>query len=80
MQLRARTYTLFDLLRIPFRTAPLPMTYLAASMLARSAVHAAMAGRTNCVVGNMHHGGTYTLVPIPLARVTDDLIPFQPGE
>ncbi|MBP7401264.1 MAG: ABC transporter ATP-binding protein [Clostridia bacterium] len=38
MQLRARTYTLFDLLRIPFRTAPLPMTYLAASMLARSAV------------------------------------------
>jgi len=38
-------------------------------MLARSAVHAAMAGRTNCVVGNMHHGGTYTLVPIPLAVV-----------
>jgi 6-phosphofructokinase 1 len=38
-------------------------------MLARSAVHAAMAGRTNCVVGNMHHGGTYTLVPIPLAVI-----------
>ncbi|MDD5704525.1 MAG: ATP-dependent 6-phosphofructokinase [Kiritimatiellae bacterium] len=38
-------------------------------MLSRCAVHAAMAGRTNCVVGNMHHGGTYTLVPIPLAVI-----------
>ncbi len=36
-------------------------------MLARSAVHAAMAGRTNCVVGNLHTGNTYTLVPIDLA-------------
>ena len=38
-------------------------------MLARAAVHAAMAGRTNCVVGDIHHGGTYSLVPIPLAVV-----------
>ena len=36
-------------------------------MLARSAVHAAMAGRTNCVVGNT--GDSYTLVPIRLATV-----------
>ncbi len=36
-------------------------------MLARAAVHAAMAGRTNCVVGDMHHGNTYSLVPIELA-------------
>ena len=36
-------------------------------MLARAAVHAAMAGRTNCVVGNMHAGNIYTLVPIDLA-------------
>ncbi len=35
-------------------------------MLARAAVHAAMAGRTNCVVGNMHTD-CYTLVPIDLA-------------
>ena len=37
-------------------------------MLARNAVHAAMAGRTNCVVGT---AGTdwYTLVPIPLATI-----------
>jgi 6-phosphofructokinase 1 len=38
-------------------------------MLARAAVHAAMAGRTNCVVGNMHAGNTYTLVPIALAAI-----------
>ena len=38
-------------------------------MLARAAVHAAMAGRTNCVVGDIHHGGSYSLVPIPLAVV-----------
>ena len=37
-------------------------------MLARAAVHAAMAGRTNCVVGNAH-GNDYTLVPIALAAV-----------
>jgi len=36
-------------------------------MLARSAVHAAMAGRTNCVVGNL--GESYALVPIPLATI-----------
>lgn len=38
-------------------------------MLARAAVHAAMAGCTNCVVGDIHGGGTYSLVPIPLAVV-----------
>ena len=37
-------------------------------MLARAAVHAAMAGCTNCVVGDIHHG-TFSLVPIPLAVV-----------
>ncbi len=36
-------------------------------MLARAAVHAAMAGRTNCVVGS--HGDWYTLVPIKLATI-----------
>ena len=36
-------------------------------MLARNAVHAAMAGRTNCVVGNI--GEWYTLVPIKLATI-----------
>lgn len=36
-------------------------------MLARNAVHAAMAGRTNCVVGNQDDW--YTLVPIRLATV-----------
>ncbi|MFZ4394409.1 MAG: ATP-dependent 6-phosphofructokinase [Kiritimatiellia bacterium] len=44
-------------------------------LLARNAVHAAMAGRTNCVVGNLH-GTDYTLVPIALAateRRTVDL-------
>ncbi len=35
--------------------------------LARNAVHAAMAGRTNCVVGNV--GEWYTLVPIKLATI-----------
>jgi hypothetical protein len=38
-------------------------------MLARGAVHAAMAGRTNCVVGNLHGGNTNTLVPIELAAL-----------
>jgi 6-phosphofructokinase 1 len=37
-------------------------------LLARNAVHAAMAGRTNCVVGNLH-GDCYTLVPIALATM-----------
>jgi 6-phosphofructokinase 1 len=36
-------------------------------MLARNAVHAAMAGRTDCVVGNT--GESYTLVPISLATI-----------
>ena len=36
-------------------------------MLARNAVHAAMAGRTNCVVGSV--GEWYTLVPIRLATI-----------
>lgn len=36
-------------------------------MLARNAVHAAMAGRTNCVVGTV--GENYTLVPIRLATI-----------
>ena len=36
-------------------------------MLARNAVHAAMAGRTNCVVGNL--GESYALVPINLATI-----------
>ena len=36
-------------------------------MLARNAVHAAMAGRTNCVVGNQDDW--YTLVPIKLATI-----------
>ncbi len=36
-------------------------------MLARNAVHAAMAGRTNCVVGNL--GESYALVPIRLATI-----------
>ena len=36
-------------------------------MLARNAVHAAMSGRTNCVVGTV--GDYYTLVPIKLATI-----------
>ena len=36
-------------------------------LLARAAVHAAMAGRTNCVVGST--GDLYTLVPIKLATI-----------
>ena len=36
-------------------------------LLARNAVHAAMAGRTNCVVGNV--GESYSLVPICLATI-----------
>ena len=34
---------------------------------ARNAVHAAMAGRTNCVIGNV--GESYTVVPIRLATI-----------
>ena len=36
-------------------------------MLARNAVHAAMAGRTDCVIGNV--GELYTAVPIALATI-----------
>jgi len=36
-------------------------------MLARNAVHAAMAGRTDCVIGEA--GDSYTLVPIALATI-----------
>ena len=36
-------------------------------MLARNAVHAAMAGRTNCVIGNL--GESYALAPIRLATI-----------
>ena len=36
-------------------------------LLARNAVHAAMAGRTNCVIGNV--GESYTVVPIKLATI-----------
>ena len=42
-------------------------------MLARSAVHAAMAGRTNCVVGNL--GESYCLVPIKLATIERQTLP-----
>jgi 6-phosphofructokinase 1 len=39
-------------------------------LLARNAVHAAMAGRTNCVVGNQHNNNnSYSLIPIPLATI-----------
>ncbi len=38
-------------------------------MLARAAVHAAMSGRTGCVVGDINRSETYTLVPIELAVV-----------
>ena len=36
-------------------------------LLARNAVHAAMAGRTSCVIGNV--GESYTIVPIKLATI-----------
>ncbi len=36
-------------------------------MLARAAVHTAMAGYTNCVVGDIHQDGSYSLIPIALA-------------
>ncbi len=43
-------------------------------MLARNAVHAAMAGRTNCVVGST--GESYTLVPIALATIERQTVPL----
>ena len=44
-------------------------------MLARNAVHAAMAGRTNCVVGST--GDSYTLVPIKLATIERQTVPLN---
>ena len=44
-------------------------------MLARNAVHAAMAGRTNCVVGNL--GESYALVPIKLATIERQMISLK---
>ena len=44
-------------------------------MLARNAVHAAMAGRTNCVVGTT--GESYTLVPIKLATIERQTVPLK---
>lgn len=41
-------------------------------LLARNAVHAAMAGRTDCVVGNL--GESYALVPIKLATIERQLL------
>ena len=43
--------------------------------LARNAVHAALAGRTNCVVGNHHD--SHALVPISLATVERQKIDLQ---
>ena len=43
-------------------------------MLSRNAVHAAMAGRTNCVVGNL--GESYCLVPIKLATIERQTVPL----
>ncbi|MBP5285963.1 MAG: ATP-dependent 6-phosphofructokinase [Kiritimatiellae bacterium] len=44
-------------------------------MLARNAVHAAMAGRTNCVVGNL--GESYCLVPIKLATIERQTVSLE---
>ena len=44
-------------------------------MLACQAVHAAMAGRTNCVVGTA--GDSYTLVPIKLATIERQQVPLD---
>ena len=44
-------------------------------MLARIAVHAAMGGRTNCVVGNL--GESYCLVPIKLATIERQTISLK---
>jgi len=43
--------------------------------LARNAVHAAMAGRTNCVVGST--GENCSLVPIKLATIERQTVPLQ---
>ncbi len=44
-------------------------------LLARNAVHAALAGRTNCVVGN--HRDSYALVPISLATIERQKIDLE---
>ena len=44
-------------------------------MLARNAVQAAMAGRTNCVVGNL--GESYCLVPIKLATIERQTVQLE---
>lgn len=44
-------------------------------MLARNAVHAAMAGRTNCVVGTC--GESYSLVPIRLATIERQTVSLE---
>ena len=44
-------------------------------MLARNAVHAAMSGRTNCVVGSV--GDWYTLVPIKLATIERQTVQLE---
>ena len=44
-------------------------------MLARNAVHAAMSGRTNCVVGSV--GEWYTVVPIKLATIERQTVQLE---
>ena len=44
-------------------------------MLARNAVHAAMAGRTNCVVGTC--GESHSLVPIRLATIERQTVSLE---
>ena len=44
-------------------------------LLARNAVHAAMAGRTNCVVGNL--GESFCLVPIKLATIERQTVSLE---
>jgi 6-phosphofructokinase 1 len=43
--------------------------------LAKNAVHAAMRGKTKCVIGNMN--GVYSMVPIELATVERQRIDLQ---
>ncbi len=79
MQLKKRVYTLFDLLRIPFTVAPLPMTFLAASSLARSAVPSlqvlAVAAFIDTALGVM--GGTASLSGVyPRAAAVAALVGF----
>jgi ATP-binding cassette subfamily B protein len=80
MQLKKRVYTLFDLLRIPFATAPLPMSFLAASSLARSAVPSlqvlAVAAFIDTALGVV--GGTAALSAVyPRAAAVAALVGFS---